>query len=112
MDDQARGGLVKAELTSSKNRLPRFISWFIDPVGGAHTDWEKARSGHDAEYGVSILIKPKTISSKEGRILQVLRFGICIIYKGGLGAVKAPVPFDYFSCVSLGYGQLVQGLAK
>jgi hypothetical protein len=47
MKEEVRRNLPKAKLPGCYNPLIEFISWFDDPVGSTHADWEEARANHD-----------------------------------------------------------------
>jgi hypothetical protein len=58
--------LPKTKLLGCYDRLVKFISWFNDPVGSAHADWEEARTNHDGVQAPGIDIMGKFSQSECG----------------------------------------------
>jgi hypothetical protein len=71
MKEEVRRNLPKAKLPSCYNRLIELISWFDDPFGSTHDDWEEARANHDRIQTPSVDIIGKISQPKGGRVLEI-----------------------------------------
>jgi hypothetical protein len=68
--------LPKTKLPGCYDRLVKFISRFDDPVGGAHADWEEARTNHDGVQAPGVNIVGKISQSERGWALKDFRLSI------------------------------------
>jgi hypothetical protein len=58
------------------NRLVEFVSWFDDPVGSAHANWEEARADHDRIQAPAIDIIGEVSQPERGQALEDFRLSI------------------------------------
>jgi hypothetical protein len=56
MKEEVGRNLPKTKLPGCYDRLVRFIAWFDNSVGGAHTDRKQARTDHDGVQMLSAFI--------------------------------------------------------
>jgi hypothetical protein len=76
MKEEVRRNLPKAKLPGCYNRLIELISWFDDPVGSTHADWEEAKANHDRIQAPGVDIIGKISQPEGGRVLENFRFSV------------------------------------
>jgi hypothetical protein len=74
MKEEMEGNLPKTKLPDCYDRLVRFIAWFDNSVGGAHTDRKEARTDHDRVQMSSAFFLAKSSNLKALGFSKILEF--------------------------------------